>query len=41
MNSIVIGAGFGGIVTCLKVKAKYHSVTLIELHYYLGGRVRG
>ena len=40
MNSIVIGAGFGGIATALRLKAKGHQVTIIEKHPDLGGRAR-
>ena len=40
MNSIVIGAGFGGIATALRLRAKGHKVTLIEKHPDLGGRAR-
>ena len=32
MNSVVIGAGFGGIAAALRLKAKGHDVTLIEKH---------
>ena len=40
MNSVVIGAGFGGIAACLRLKSKGHNVTLIEKHPDLGGRAR-
>ena len=40
MNSIVIGSGFGGIASALRLRAKNHNVTLIEKHYDLGGRAR-
>ena len=30
MKSIVIGSGFGGIAAALRLKAKNHSVTLVE-----------
>ena len=40
MNSIVIGAGFGGIAAALRLKAKGHKVTLVEKHNDLGGRAR-
>ena len=40
MNSIVIGSGFGGIATALRLKAKGHQVTIIEKHPDLGGRAR-
>ena len=40
MNSIVIGSGFGGMASALRLKAKHHKVTLIEKHQDLGGRAR-
>jgi phytoene desaturase len=40
MDSIVIGAGFGGIATALRLRAKGHKVTIIEKHPDLGGRAR-
>ena len=40
MNSVVIGSGFGGIATALRLRAKKHNVTLIEKHNDLGGRAR-
>ncbi len=40
MNSIVIGAGFGGIAAALRLKAKGYEVTLVEKHNDLGGRAR-
>ena len=40
MNTIVIGSGFGGIAAALRLRAKNHSVTLIEKHQELGGRAR-
>ena len=40
MNSIVIGAGFGGIASALRLRAKGHKVTIIEKHPDLGGRAR-
>ena len=40
MNSIVIGAGFGGIAAALRLRAKKHKVTLIEKQPDLGGRAR-
>ena len=40
MNSVVIGSGFGGIATALRLKAKKHNVILIEKHKDLGGRAR-
>ena len=40
MNSIVIGAGFGGIAAALRLRAKNHKVTLIEKQPDLGGRAR-
>ena len=40
MDSIVIGSGFGGIASALRLRAKNHNVTLIEKHDDLGGRAR-
>ena len=40
MKSIIVGSGFGGIAAALRLKAKGHSVTLIEKHGDLGGRAR-
>ena len=40
MRSIVIGSGFGGIAAALRLKAKGHSVTLVEKQEDLGGRAR-
>ena len=40
MNSIVIGSGFGGIASALRLRAKKHDVTIIEKHNDLGGRAR-
>ena len=40
MNSIIIGAGFGGIAAALRLKAKGHKVTIVEKHPDLGGRAR-
>ena len=40
MKSLVIGSGFGGIAAALRLKAKNHSVILIEKHPDLGGRAR-
>ena len=40
MKSIIIGSGFGGIATALRLKAKGHKVTLVEKHQDLGGRAR-
>ena len=40
MKSIVIGSGFGGIASALRLRAKGHDVTLIEKHNDLGGRAR-
>ena len=36
MDSIVIGSGFGGIASALRLRAKNHNVTLIEKHDDLG-----
>ena len=40
MDSIVIGAGFGGIAAALRLRAKNHNVTIIEKQQDLGGRAR-
>ncbi len=40
MKSVVIGSGFGGIASALRLKAKGHKVTIIEKHSDLGGRAR-
>ena len=40
MDSIVIGAGFGGIAAALRLRAKNHKVTLVEKQNDLGGRAR-
>ena len=40
MNSVVIGAGFGGIAAALRLRAKKHNVILVEKQSDLGGRAR-
>ena len=37
---IVIGSGFGGLASALRLKAKGYEVTLLEKHPDLGGRAR-
>ncbi len=37
---IIIGSGFGGLASSLRLKAKGYKVTLIEKHPDLGGRAR-
>ena len=37
---IVIGSGFGGLASSLRLKAKGYDVTLVEKHPDLGGRAR-
>ncbi len=37
---IVVGSGFGGLASALRLKAKGYEVTLIEKHPDLGGRAR-
>ena len=37
---IVIGSGFGGLASSLRLKAKGYEVTLVEKHPDLGGRAR-
>ncbi|MFM7673048.1 MAG: phytoene desaturase family protein, partial [Candidatus Fonsibacter sp.] len=39
-KAIVIGSGFGGIASALRLKAKGYNVTIIEKHNDLGGRAR-
>ncbi len=38
MNSVVIGAGFGGIAEALIFRDKYHYVSLVEKLNVLGVR---
>ena len=40
MNSIIIGSGFGGIATALRLRAKKHRVTLIEKQPDLVGKAK-
>ena len=40
VNSLVIGGGFGGIASALRLKALGHDVTLIERLEALGGRAQ-
>lgn len=40
VHSIVIGAGFGGIASCLRLRALGHRVTLLERGASFGGRAR-
>lgn len=40
MHSLVIGAGFGGIASALRLKAKGYKVTLIDRCERLGGRAQ-
>ncbi len=37
---IVVGSGFGGLASALRLKAKNYDVTLVEKHPDLGGRAR-
>ena len=37
---IVIGSGFGGLASALRLRAKGFDVTLLEKHSDLGGRAR-
>ena len=39
-KSVIIGSGFGGIASALRLRAKKHKVTLIEKQLDLGGRAR-
>lgn len=40
MHALVIGAGFGGIASALRLRAKGYKVTLVERCQYLGGRAQ-
>ena len=37
---IVVGSGFGGLASALRLRAKGYEVTLVEKHPDLGGRAR-
>ena len=37
---LIIGSGFGGLASALRLRAKKFDVTLIEKHKDLGGRAR-
>ena len=37
---IVIGSGFGGLASALRLRAKGFNITLVEKHPDLGGRAR-
>ena len=37
---IVVGSGFGGLASALRLKSKGYDVTLVEKHPDLGGRAR-
>ena len=37
---IVVGSGFGGLASAIRLKAKGYDVTLLEKHPDLGGRAR-
>ena len=37
---IVIGSGFGGLASAIRLRAKGYDVTLVEKHPDLGGRAR-
>ena len=37
---IVIGSGFGGLASALRLRSKGYEVTLLEKHSDLGGRAR-
>ena len=37
-SAIVIGGGFGGLATAIRLQAAGHTVTLIEAREHLGGR---
>lgn len=40
INSVIIGAGFAGIASALRLRALGHNVTLIERLDQIGGRAR-
>jgi phytoene desaturase len=37
-NAIIIGGGFGGLATAIRLQAAGHAVTLVEAREHLGGR---
>ena len=37
---IIVGSGFGGLASALRLRAKGFDVTLVEKHSDLGGRAR-
>ena len=37
---IIIGSGFGGLASAIRLRAKGYDVTLLEKHPDLGGRAR-
>ena len=37
---VVVGSGFGGLASALRLRAKGYDVTLLEKHSDLGGRAR-
>ena len=39
-SAVVIGAGFGGIASALRLRAKGYEVTIIDKGDQLGGRAR-
>jgi len=39
-NTLVIGSGFGGIASALRMRALGHKVTLVERHDAIGGRAQ-
>ncbi len=39
-KSVVIGGGFGGIAAALRLRARGHSVTLVDRCARLGGRAQ-
>ncbi|MGB4562900.1 MAG: NAD(P)-binding protein, partial [Methylophilaceae bacterium] len=40
MKIVVIGSGFGGIASAIRMRAKGHDVTLIEKLDQVGGRAQ-
>ena len=39
-QAVVVGAGFGGIASALRMRAKGYEVTLLDKQGQLGGRAR-
>lgn len=39
MNTVVIGAGLGGLAVAIRLRARGHSVTIVEANAYPGGKL--